>query len=639
MPRIESSERRKEMRKWLWLLLVIALIHGQTSSSASVFWKPQCLVSIETFMQIGSASSAQISSDGSHIFFRSWMAGVDQVYHFENMCWPYQLTAFVDGIDFYRISPDGKLAIVGASAGGSEQSDLYVFDTIEGTGRELLVNSRVRYGSPVWDKSRSRIYFTSNEENGRDFFVYRTDIDLAGLTVPPPLKIWDKAGWNAPADVSKDGLKLLVEHYESNVNSDIYLVNTDDGKATLLTPHEDDYIFENGRLSPDGSLVYFLTNMNPEGLVRVARMDVAERKIEFLNPESPWETEELELSPDGRYLAWVENIDGYGVLYVEDLKTGSRRKVERLRGIVSELAMAKDGRLVFTFTSASLPPDVWLYDIEADSLVQLTFSTFAGIDRALFVEPRLIKYKSFDGLQVPAFLYLPSDWDGKPIPFVIHAHGGPESQFRPSFVRHFQYLILNGYGVLAPNIRGSSGYGREYVKLDDYKRRKDSIRDIGAAARWLIDNGYSEAGRIAIKGASYGGYVTLASLVEYPDYFGVGIDRVGIANFVTFLKNTAEYRRAIREAEYGPLSDETFLKEISPITHADRIRAPLLIVHGENDPRVPVGEARQIAETIKARGGEVELLVFPDEGHGIAKLSNRLTYYRRMVGFLDRHLK
>jgi len=623
------------MGRFVLTLMILSLV-GRFSSAVCAQGSTgnSVLYSIETFMQIGSATSPQISEDGRYVFFRSWMAGVDQIYVLEELCWPYQLTAFVDGIDFYRISSDGMQVVVGASTGGSEQSDLYLFDTVRGTGRELLIDETTRYGSPVWHPDGKQIFYSSNEANGRDFFIYLLDLDDLESQL-----LWERAGWNAPVDVSSDGKMVLVEHYESNVNSDIYLVDALDGEALLLTEHEDDYVFENGRLSPDGSTIYFLTDMNPEGLLRVARMNLDDRKIEFVNSDSPWETEELELSPDGRYLAWVENVDGYGMLYIEDLQGGTRWRLEKLKGIVSNVEMAKGGRVILTYASASQPPDIWLYEIEGDSLRQLTFSTLAGLDRTLFVEPELVRYRSFDGLEIPAFLYLPSNWDGEPIPFVIHGHGGPESEVRPSFVRHFQYLILNGYGVLAPNIRGSSGYGRDYIKLDDYKRRLDSIRDIGAAVQWLIDNGYTRVGKIAIKGASYGGYVTLASLVEFPDYFGAGIDQVGIANFVSFLKNTAEYRRALREAEYGPLSDEAFLKEISPVTHADRIRAPLLVVHGENDPRVPVEEARQIADTIRARGGEVELLIFPDEGHGIAKLSNRLLYYRKMVEFLDKYLK
>ena len=254
------------------------------------------------------------------------------------------------------------------------------------------------------------------------------------------------------------------------------------------------------------------------------------------------------------------------------------------------------------------------------------------------MSPSLIHYKSFDGLGIPALLYVPRGWNGEPIPFIMDIHGGPEGQARPVFSRHFQYLLLKGYGIFVPNVRGSSGYGRDYIKLDDYKNRKDSIRDIYEGAKWLKDHGYTRFGKIGIKGASYGGYATLASLVEYPDVFGAGIDDVGIANFVTFLTNTAPYRRALREAEYGPLSDEAFLLSISPITEVDKIKAPL-IVHGANDPRVPVGEARQMAEAIRARGGVVDTLMFADEGHGAAKFSNRLVYYRTMAEFLDSHLK
>jgi dipeptidyl aminopeptidase/acylaminoacyl peptidase len=199
--------------------------------------------------------------------------------------------------------------------------------------------------------------------------------------------------------------------------------------------------------------------------------------------------------------------------------------------------------------------------------------------------------------------------------------------------------MLNGYGILAPNVRGSSGYGRDYMAMDNYKKRTESVKDAGAAARWLVDKGYTDPDHLAVKGASYGGFMTLACLTEFPQLFAAGIDEVGIANFVTFLENTAEYRRALREAEYGPLDDRGFLEEISPLTHVDRITAPLLVIHGENDPRVPVGEARQIASAIEARGGTVESLIFPDEGHGVSKLSNRLQSYRKMVEFLDRHIK
>ncbi|MGQ9603116.1 MAG: S9 family peptidase [bacterium] len=589
--------------------------------------------SIETFMQIGSATGPQVSRDGSSILFLSSMAGVSQVYVLTESGWPYQLTAFTDGIDFYRISPNGNMVVVGASKGGNEQSDLYLVDLDSRICDPLLENQEVRYGSPLWSKDELMLYFSSNEENKRDLMVYEISIRDRNIR-----RIFDMQGWNSAVAISNDGNKILVERYTSNMNNDLYLVDLYRNETTLLTPHKDDYIFNNARLLPDGSKVFCITNMNAEGLRKIASIDVATLRMEFLGESSPWEVEEMEVSPDGGYLAWVENIEGYGKPFLMDLATMKKMEISLPGGIVSDLSLSND-LLLFTFNSPSKPPDVWCYQISNGNLRKITFSTLAGIDPSLFVEPKLVRYESFDGLSIPAFLYVPPNWDGDPIPFVIEAHGGPESQFRPSFIRHFHYLILNGYGVLAPNIRGSSGYGREYVRMDDYKKRKDSIKDIGAAAQWLIENGYTTGGKIAIKGQSYGGYVTLASLVEFPDLFGAGIDHVGIANFVTFLKNTAEYRRTLREAEYGPLSDEDFLKEISPINSVDKIKAPLLIVHGENDPRVPVGEARQMADELKKRGREVELMIFPDEGHGIAKLENRLIYYRKMVEFLDKHIK
>jgi dipeptidyl aminopeptidase/acylaminoacyl peptidase len=590
--------------------------------------------SIETFMQIGSATSPQVSRDGRSIFFTSGMSGVDQVYRLLPSGWPYQMTVFEDGIDFYKMSPSGRMAVFGASRGGSEQSDLFLIDVESGVVNALKRAEDVRHGSPHWSPDETRVYFTSNEDNPRYFYVYSIDVGSREVK-----SIWRNDGWNSIEDVSADGGSLLVSYWISNTNSDLYLVDVTSGNETLLTKHDGDYVFDYGRISPDGKTVYLVTNMNAEGLMRVARMDIAGRDIEFLNAGSPWETEEMDMSPDGRWLAWVENVDGYGVLYTLDLSSGKTAELGQLRGIVSSVDLSGEDRAVFVFSSPARPPDIWAYDLTSGSLDQVTFSTFAGIDLSLFVEPQLIRYKSFDGLEVSAFLYLPPGWNGEAIPFVIHAHGGPEGQFRPDFVRHFQYLVLNGYGVLAPNIRGSSGYGREYIMMDDYKKRKDSVRDIYEAARWLVDSGYSEFGRIAIKGASYGGYMTLAAMAEYPEVFGAGIDHIGIANFVTFLTNTKDYRRALRESEYGPLTDEAFLTEISPLTNADRIKAPLLVVHGENDSRVPVDEARQIAEAVRYQGGVAELLIFPDEGHGIAKLSNRLTYYRRMVEFLDEHLK
>jgi dipeptidyl aminopeptidase/acylaminoacyl peptidase len=309
-------------------------------------------------------------------------------------------------------------------------------------------------------------------------------------------------------------------------------------------------------------------------------------------------------------------------------------------GLVEGPAFSDRGTVVFGYSSPTKAPDVWLWDWRKPELRRLTNTIYAGIDPKLFRDPQLVKIKSFDGLEVPAFMYLPPGYQpGMKVPFIMDMHGGPESQFRPAFIRNFQYFMLNGYGILAPNIRGSSGYGKEYLGLDNYKLRMNSVKDAGAYARWLIDQGYTTREGLGIRGGSYGGFMVLACITEFPDLFAAAVDEVGIANFETFLQNTAEYRRALREAEYGPLSDPGFLKSVSPIYKVDKIRTPLFVVHGENDPRVPVGEARQIAAAIATRGGVVDTLIFPDEGHGAAKRPNVLTEYRRQVEFFDKHLK
>jgi dipeptidyl aminopeptidase/acylaminoacyl peptidase len=310
-----------------------------------------------------------------------------------------------------------------------------------------------------------------------------------------------------------------------------------------------------------------------------------------------------------------------------------------VKGYVSEAIVLDDGRIVFGYSSPSRTQDLYLWDYRKPEMIRLTTSTYAGIDPDIFTDPELITYKSFDGLEIPAFLYLPPDYKGQPIPFVIHLHGGPESQFRPGFMRHFQYLMLNGYGILAPNIRGSSGYGKEYMDLDNYKKRLNSIKDIKAGVDYLIKKGYTRQGMIGVKGASYGGYAVLACITEYPDLFSAAVDEVGISNFVTFLQNTADYRRHLREAEYGPLTDQDFLASVSPIHKADKIKTPLLVIHGQNDPRVPYGEAMQIFNAVQENGGIVDTLIFGDEGHGSGKTSNTVITYRKIVGFFDEYLK
>jgi dipeptidyl aminopeptidase/acylaminoacyl peptidase len=385
--------------------------------------------------------------------------------------------------------------------------------------------------------------------------------------------------------------------------------------------------------------LYITSNDNEQGFALRAVLNLATKEITFTDPEANWEVESLGMNPDRDVMAYIVNEDGYARLHLLDVISGQELPIPDLNGIIGGISFSKTSKMLLTFNSPTQTTDVWSWDWKTRELKKLTNSVYAGIDPGIFNEPKLIKYKSFDGLEIPGFIYLPADYEGGPIPFVMDIHGGPEGQFRPYFNRHFQYLMLNGFGVFAPNVRGSDGYGKEYMAMDNYKNRLKSVQDMKAGADWLIEKGYTKQGLIGVKGGSYGGYMAMAAITEYPGFFSAAINSVGIVNFVTFLEKTHEYRRHLRESEYGPLTDREFLKSISPIHKAHLIETPLLVVHGENDTRVPVGEARQIIKAIEDKGGVVEGLIYPDEGHGIGKLKNRLVFYRKMIEFFNEHLK
>ena len=622
------------MRRLSLLLSILCLtsICGVRAEAADSSYVPD----IETFLQIGSVGGASASRDGERVFFTSNMSGVSQLYRLTPEGWPYQLTVYRDGIDYYALAPDGRSAVVGASVGGNEQSQLIWIDGETGRPRQLTNAPEVQFGSVRFGNDERTIYYRSNEANGKDFYVYEMSVPDGKSRL-----VYQGEGHHSPGALSHDGRWLVVEWYESNENSELYLVDlTSGGTPKLLTKHKGKVIFSSAGFSPDDSKIFLLTNNNKEGLMRPAVLDVKSGKTSEPLPPSRWEIEDGAISPDGRFAALIYNEEGYGRLHLFDTDTFKELPVPPLDGIVDGPSFTANGSLLFGFSSPTQAPDSWRWDWNKQELRRLTNTMYAGIDPKLFRNPSLVKIKSYDGLEVPAFIYLsPGYKQGDKIPFIMDMHGGPESQFRPFFIRNFQYFILNGYGILAPNIRGSSGYGKEYLGLDNYKLRMNSVKDAGACARWLVEQGYTTHEMLGIRGGSYGGYMVLASITEFPELFAAAVDEVGVANFQTFLENTAEYRRALREAEYGPLTDPEFLKSVSPIHKVDKIRTPLLVIHGENDPRVPVGEARQIAAAISARGGVVDTLIFSDEGHGLAKRPNVLVGYRRQVDFFNQHLK
>jgi dipeptidyl aminopeptidase/acylaminoacyl peptidase len=363
---------------------------------------------------------------------------------------------------------------------------------------------------------------------------------------------------------------------------------------------------------------------------------VQSKKFEHvLNPD--WDIDGASISFDGNFLAVITNEDGYNKLSLHASDSLKEIPLNGLpeTGIVYSARFSKDSKyMALSVGDSRHTTDIWLYSIDNQTCWQLTQSP-QGVPPEELVEPELFRFTSFDGLSVPAFLYMPRKIkEGEKVPVIVHIHGGPEAQYQPSLVLLIQYFVYQGYAVIAPNVRGSTGYGKKYVALDDIEKRLDSVRDLASLHEHIKTIPQLNSEKVALMGGSYGGFMTLAGLVFYPDLWVGGVDIVGISNFITFLENTAPYRRILREAEYGFLDKHRdLLYSISPINHIDKIKSPLFIIHGANDPRVPLNEAEQIVEKLTSLGRKAELLVYHDEGHGLSKLKNRLDAYPKVSEF------
>lgn len=388
---------------------------------------------------------------------------------------------------------------------------------------------------------------------------------------------------------------------------------------------------------PNGDRVLFLSNQDRD-LTALLELDLATRRQTPL-VELSWDLEGLAVSPDGDWATYGVNEDGATRVVLRSLASGEERAVTGLPlGIVEGLTWSPSGQhLAFAFCGPKHPYGIWVCGPDGRAR-RVTEPDLAGLDPATLVEPEIVRYPTFDERQIPAFWYRPTGHDGS-CPVVIDIHGGPESQRRIKYDALTQFLLARGFAVLATNVRGSTGYGKAYSHLDDVEKRMDAVADIAAAADWLNARSDVTTGQIAIYGVSYGGFMVLAAASTYPDRWAAVVDVVGIANFQTFFEQTGPWRRRLRAAEYGdPVRDADLLREISPLHRADRITAPLFVIHGRNDPRVPVGEAEQIVSTLRGLGRDVELRIYEDEGHGLVRLPNKIDGYGAVADFLDRVL-
>jgi dipeptidyl aminopeptidase/acylaminoacyl peptidase len=587
----------------------------------------------ERYLNIRSAYTPAWLEGGRRVAFLTDITGTPQVWSVPGGGgWPDQLSFFQDKVWAVSASPTGDRLICTRDIGGDERYQLFLISADGAEVTRLTQESEAIHHFGGWSHDGNRFTYVSNARNGVHFDVYIQEIP-SGLSK----MVWQSDGSYRVLAWSPDDSQLLLTHELSSSSQPLSLLDLDSGKIRPLTPVDVPVSHCQARWSSDGSI--FLLTDRDRDLLSLAELDVATGEVSYLTEHS-WELESLAISPHGKTLAYTVNNDGYARLYLHHLDSGHTAQVTGLpKGVIAEPAFSYDGdQVAVSVQSPSNNLDIWRVDADTLACQQLTKSSLAGIPRDLLITPELIHYQTFDGRSIPAFFYRPAGIES-PLPVILYIHGGPASQIRPDFDPRFQFFLSRGYAILAPNVRGSSGYGKTYMALDDVRLRMDSVTDLKYAVDWLRQTGEVDVDRIAVYGRSYGGYMVLAAVTTYPELWAAAIDVVGIGNWVTFLENTGSWRRAHREKEYGSLEhDREFLREISPIHKVDQIQAPMLVIHGSNDPRVPVTEADQIVSSLRQRNHPVEYLNYPDEGHKISKLKNRIDSFTKMADFLSRYM-
>lgn len=613
---------------------------------------PASLVSrLRQYQEVRSAQFVSWAKDGKGMLILTRFGDLDQVHQVD---FPggarRQLTYFKEPMtEVWRQQRGSKLALT-MDRGGSEFDQIFLFDPDNATS-QMVSDGHSRNSRLVWDKNGKRLAYQSTRRNGRSNDIWMMDISRPG-SARLVLEA-ENDHWWGPVDFTADGKSLLVQQMTGVTDSRIYLLNLVTGDKQLLSGSaEDPSANRAATLDANDQGYYFITNARGRAAELAWQSFTPDSPAEYITTSIVWDVIEFALSHDGKRGAFTTNEGGINHLYLLDTRTRKYARVSALpMGVIYKLQFHPDNRhLAMTLNGAKSPSDVFVMQLgrsplSVNSLQRWTFSEVGGLDTEQFVEPALMNYPSFDlendaPRQIPAFIYQPEGTG--PFPVIIYLHGGPESQYRPVFSSTFQSWTAElGAVVIAPNVRGSFGYGNDYMSLDDGVKREDAVRDIGALLDWIQSQPQLDANRVAVYGASYGGYLVLAAAVHYSDRLQAAVNVVGISNFVSFLENTQEYRRDLRRQEYGDERDpemRAFLQSISPLTHAERIRVPLLVVQGQNDPRVPVTESEQIVTALRQRGQPVWYMNALNEGHGYDRKENRDAYQQAALLFLQRFL-
>jgi len=549
-----------------------------------------------------------------------------------------QITFFPEPVASASWEPkQGRYIIYSRDTGGNEFSQLYRLDLDTGRSTLLTDGGRSQNGGVLWNRAKTQFVYATTRRNGTD-----RDLWLMNPWHPEtsrPLIELMGSGWSA-LDWSPDDSAVFARQYFSINRSVLWRIDVANGSMQPLTPQDQNIAWGDARCSADGRSLYITSDLDSE-FRRLGRMDLESRKIEWITSDLRADVESFDLSPDGSRLIYETNENGLSRLW---LHTDSSRPVQGLpAGVLGGLEWHENGVDVgFSVSSARSPSDVYSLNTDTGVITRWTESELGGLNADLLSEAQLIRWESFDKLPITGFLYRPPQSFKGPRPVIISIHGGPESQSRPIFQGRNNYLLNEmGIALILPNVRGSSGFGKTFLALDNGMKREDSVKDIGTLLDWIATQPDLDPSRVMITGGSYGGYMTLACAVNYNDRIRCALDVVGISHFATFLRNTEAWRRDLRRAEYGDERDPqmlSFFEQIAPLNNAARIQRPLFVVQGKNDPRVPLSEAEQIVQKVRANGTTVWYLMARDEGHGFRKKDNTDFQFHATVRFIEENL-
>ena len=592
--------------------------------------------SVRLMAQVGRCWSPTFDPYGQQLAFVSDLTGSPQVWRMPvTGGFPLAVTAFDEQVTRVHWSPDGEWLAVESAPGGGMNTQIDIVRP-NGDGRRRLTSGRTSNNwLGGWTKDGRALLFSSNMEKGDAMECFRISVDSGVMD-----KLTGGAGTATVEDATADGSQLLVKRVAYRGDNNVYLVNSATKSEGLLTAHDPPASFENARYSHDGLAAYFISNRDTDMACLCRLSLICDSGWERVRAREDAELAEFALSGDGEQAALVWNVAGAHELELVHLQTAEPARVVELPGaIIESLRYSPDGsKLAASMSGARLPQDIWLLDTVSGDARQVTRSPHIGVVSELLHGARLLEYRAHDGLPLSGWLYIPQAGQA-PYPTVLSFHGGPEGQEQPRFRYDYQALLAQGIAVFAPNVRGSSGFGKRFVNLDNGALRFDAIHDIASTANHLIDSGIAEPGRLGIMGGSYGGYMTMAGMAEFPEMFAAGVNLYGLVNFKTFFALTEPWMASISKVEYGdPDTEGELLDALSPIHRLDQVIAPTLVLHGANDTNVPVHEAEQVVEALQKRDVPVDYILFPDEGHGFSIESNRIAAATAIVNWFLMYL-